>query len=129
MYRNGYGLFSLMNAGHLAHRFAYELTYGTIPPGMDVDHTCHGADPTCLDVETCQHRRCVNPAHLEAVTHQENIRRGRSANREKTHCKRGHEFTEDNTYRTSSGGRVCLACRRTYNRERMRRVRAERRAS
>lgn len=40
----------------------------------------------------------------------------------KTHCKRGHEFTEDNTYRYERDGmamRYCMAC----NRQRMREYR------
>lgn len=44
-----------------AHRFAYECVNGvTVPKGEDVDHLC-GV------------KLCVNPEHLEAVTHRENI--------------------------------------------------------
>lgn len=46
-----------------AHRFAYELSVGPIPEGLELDHLC-------------RNRRCVNPAHLEPVTHSENMRRG-----------------------------------------------------
>lgn len=45
--------------GHLAHRIAYEVAYGSIPDGMQVDHTCHV-------------RLCVNPSHLRLATHSEN---------------------------------------------------------
>jgi hypothetical protein len=45
-----------------AHRVAYELTHGPIPDGLEIDHLCRV-------------RNCVNPAHLEAVTHSENCRR------------------------------------------------------
>lgn len=45
-----------------AHRIAYEMVIGPVPEGFDVDHTCFN-------------RRCVNPAHLEAVTHLVNVRR------------------------------------------------------
>lgn len=41
--------------------------------------------------------------------------------RDLTHCKRGHEFTKVNTYRTPAGHRSCRICRRTQNRENYRR--------
>ncbi len=33
----------------------------------------------------------------------------------KTHCKNGHEFTPENTYRRSNGVRVCQTCRNQWN--------------
>ena len=46
-----------------AHRFAYECSNGvTLPKGEDVDHLCGN-------------KLCVNPEHLEAVSHRENILR------------------------------------------------------
>lgn len=45
-----------------AHRFAYEETVSPVPEGFELDHLCNN-------------RSCVNPAHLEPVTHEENIRR------------------------------------------------------
>ena len=35
---------------------------------------------------------------------------GEPTNRDKTHCKRGHEFTPENTYVLPRGGRMCRAC-------------------
>lgn len=61
-------------------------------------------------------RACVNPAHLEAVTQQENLRRGEvwengaRHHRNKTHCPHGHEYDENNTGRRKGGGRKCRAC-------------------
>lgn len=125
MYGNGYGQMWVKHESYLAHRFAYELLVGPVPDGMDLDHLCHGADDLCPGGWACRHRRCVRPAHLEPVTRQVNIARGLSANGGKTHCKRGHEFTEENTKITSMGGRACRACALVYNRERMRKQRAK----
>ena len=60
-----------------AHRVAHELFIGPIPAGLTVDHTCHNDDATCPGGPSCLHRRCVNPAHLEAVTGTENKKRGK----------------------------------------------------
>jgi hypothetical protein len=65
----------------LAHRFAYELCVGPISPGLEIDHVCHNIDPTCEGDLRCMHRRCVNPAHLEAVTNDENKARARRQRR------------------------------------------------
>lgn len=58
----GYG--TLREAGTrkalYAHRVACEVAHGPIPPGYQVAHLCHV-------------RSCVNPAHLRAVPHRENI--------------------------------------------------------
>lgn len=52
------------NSTALAHRVAYELWFGPIPAGLDIDHLC-------------RNRRCCNPAHLDAVTRSVNLRRGK----------------------------------------------------
>ena len=106
---NGYGKFK----GKPAHRTAFELAKGPIPPGYHIDHTCH--DPTlCQAGRDCPHRRYINPDHLEAVTPQVNVLRSNSfaaINATRTHCKNGHEFTPANTYREKAG-RHCIICRR-----------------
>jgi hypothetical protein len=65
--KDGYGQFRNKGVLYRAHRFAWLLYRGELEPGMDVDHVCPGAP----------HRRCVNPDHLEVITHGENMRRQR----------------------------------------------------
>jgi hypothetical protein len=51
------------------HRVVYELLIGPIPPGLELDHLC-------------RNRACINPEHLEPVTHSENMRRAYQWKRE-----------------------------------------------
>jgi hypothetical protein len=91
---NGYGQITSgrRGSGHLpAHRVAYEFLVGPIPDGMELDHVWERG---------CRSTACVNPAHLEPVTHRENVLRGNSPMAQQarqTHCKHGHEFTAENT--------------------------------
>lgn len=65
---NGYGMVGDGRRVTYAHRLAYELYVGPIPPGLHIDHLC-------------RERRCVRPDHLEAVTQAENNRRAWVARR------------------------------------------------
>lgn len=72
----GYGVFQVGGRQVKAHRYSYEHFIGPIPDGLDLDHACHSRDPHCHEGDQCEHRRCVNPSHLEPVTSAENIARG-----------------------------------------------------
>jgi len=69
----------------LGHQLAVIVRDGGIPDGLTVDHSCHDAQ-TCGGGRDCQHRRCVNPAHLVVMTGGDN-----SARRwESGLCAQGH---------------------------------------
>jgi len=98
---HGYGIFHHEGRSVLAHRFAYEDQVGPIPAGLEVDHLCAV-------------RSCVRPAHLEPVTHAENLRR---AGARKTHCPQGHPYSDENT-RLYKRMRFCITCKREYDKRR-----------
>lgn len=90
-----------------AHRVAYFLVKGSIPYGKELDHIC-------------RNRACVNPAHLQAVTHKENIarspvpdifRRANALRPRKLVCPRGHALAGSNLVLRRNGGRMSRRCR------------------
>lgn len=128
----GYGYFWLDGQMRPAHRVAWQLTYGAIPEGMELDHL----------KDVCGNTACVKvvadesgPAHLQAVTHQVNVLRGDSPhahNFRKSECVNGHEFTPGNTVLRKRGEQIrreCRICTRRGNAIRVARWRAARRAS
>lgn len=112
---NGYGrLYNPKGSRHV-HRIAYELAVGPIPAGMELDHLCRIPS-------------CVNPDHLEPVTRQQNILRGMvpvTNKSKRTHCKLGHELTDENTYLYKAPDGVtrrrCKTCNKLEQRNRRRR--------
>ncbi len=126
---SGYGLINVDRKSRLAHRESYVASGRVIPDGLDLDHTCHKNDGSCVGGNACLHRRCINPDHLEPVTNAENLRRGihvdnftagrlkiiaiRTA---KTHCPHGHPYSGENLILTGRG-RACLTCSKERARE------------
>lgn len=74
---SGYGKLSRPEYGtQRASRAFYIHFNGLITSDLVVDHVCHNNDLYCLNGVDCPHRLCVNPGHLEAVTHLINVKRG-----------------------------------------------------
>jgi hypothetical protein len=103
--RHGYGIIWDTPTGNnlRAHRVVYEALVGPIPSGLVLDHLCRNPS-------------CVNPTHMEPVTHRENILRGvgpAAINASKTTCGEGHPLAGENLYiHPTSGARECRICRR-----------------
>ncbi len=97
---SGYGKIRIKSKNYRVHRLVYELLVGQIPTGLELDHRC-------------RNRKCVNPEHLEPVTHAVNMERGMPFRKQRTHCNQGHELTEDNIVRKKykNHGTVCRICK------------------
>lgn len=96
----GYGAYQ----GTTAHRFAYVLTYGPVPDDVQIHHSC-------------RNEPCVNPRHLAALTRVEHRQLSRASVKphpRKTHCKRGHAFTPENTMLSKEGWQKCRECNRLW---------------
>ena len=100
------------------HRAMYELYVGQIPLDLTIDHLC-------------RNRACGNPKHLRILTISENC--SDNGHVRPTHCKRGHEFTVENTgYQKSKGGghkRFCRACQRERHRQSYAEAKAKKQAA
>ena len=100
----GYGQMRHEGRTQAVHRLAHEAWIGPIPDGYEVDHLCGVRD-------------CIEPTHLEAVTHAENVRRQLASI---THCPSGHAYTPENTvtYVTGRGypSRKCRTCKNARHR-------------
>lgn len=120
---NGYGQFRFNGRTSIATRVAWSIANNQpFPSGMDA---CH----------SCDNPACVNPSHLWPGTESENMQDSLAKNRfyrgfgvfkgvRPTHCKRGHEFTPENTITFLNGytvseetgrSRRCRACTNERN--------------
>jgi hypothetical protein len=108
----GYGQVAFAGINYRAHRFVWQALVGPIPHDLPLDHLC-------------KNTMCVNPDHLQPVTHQENVARSAAVttkNAAKTECHNGHKFTSVNTYFYADGSRRCKPCHAAYMRKRRRSV-------
>lgn len=110
--RKGYGMIKVGMKQMSVHRVLYEILVAPIPEGYVIDHLC-------------RNKSCINPAHLQPVTSKENTLRGTSfaaINSKKTHCPKGHEYTQENLGKNKAGRRVCKQCNRDRMKSRVPRV-------
>jgi len=59
---HGYAIYSDGELRESAHRVYYQAYKGELTEGLEIDHLC-------------ANKKCVNPSHLEEVTHQINSQR------------------------------------------------------
>lgn len=99
--KEGYGMVCHRGRTVTTHRASFKLFFNTeIPKPLELDHTCRV-------------RSCINPLHLEPVTHRENVSRSPLlglGNLKKTHCPKGHAYEGKNLYVTKTRSRLCKAC-------------------
>lgn len=100
---NGYGH---TPRGTAAHRAAWEVLHGPLPPGLELDHLC-------------RNRACTRPSHLVPLSRSDNdfrrsaFRRRQLITSGKWRCWPGeHNISGDNSIPTPQGGAVCALCNR-----------------
>lgn len=104
--RWGYGRIKIAGRNRPAHTILWELFNGPFPAGLEPDHLCRNPS-------------CVNPDHLEPVTHKENTARGDAPTAilaRLGQCKKGHSL--ESAYIRKEGWRMCRTCHRDTERVR-----------
>lgn len=87
----GYGSFKLHNSNVRSHKISFIHFKGLVRPGLSVAHKCHT-------------RCCVNPDHLESISHKQNCI---DRNKRKIYCNKGHLFTDENKKPQNKGKSYC----------------------
>ena len=101
----GYGSIYLNGRIRTAHSVTYEIKYGKVPAGKELNHLC-------------KHKSCCNPDCLEAVTHSENMRYSDAEYRagrkrvKKMYCTNGHPLFGPNYVRSR-----CRTCSNDYRKK------------
>jgi hypothetical protein len=93
----------------VVHRTLYEMVYGPLDRDIELHHGC-------------ENTRCVNPDHMEPLTKEAHTRlhQSRPHKNRKFACRRGHEFTPENTqvnYWNGKPHRSCRTCQARWDRE------------
>lgn len=99
-YNNGYGRMRQLGKELKAHRVIYKEIKGELDDSMALDHLC-------------RNRACVNPDHLQPVSHRLNCVRGNGPsglNARKTQCKYGHQLDPVDLDSPTSKRRICVEC-------------------
>lgn len=97
---------NINSQAYYLHRVIFKAVGNRLDKSLELDHLCR--EPSC-----------VNPKHLEQVTHRVNSERGEAGThlKNKTHCPQGHPYSGDNLYVFPSGGRSCRTCTRVSGRK------------
>lgn len=101
----GYGEVSVGGKPILVHRYVWELEFGPIPSGFEIDHQC-------------RNRACTNTDHLRLVTHRVNMTENILRHSSPPQCPAGHAYDESNTYKKPGRARRCRKCMREQQRRR-----------
>lgn len=104
----GYGHIRFNGVVRKSSRVIWQLTYGDIPKGLCVLHSCDNPS-------------CVNPAHLRLGTQKENVLEMHSKKRawqnKVMFCSKGHPYDEKNTWKHNKfNERRCRKCHAEYSR-------------